>query len=198
MLLLVVPGPAVSYIVARSIADGRRAGLVSVLGIHIGSVVHVVAAVVGLSALIASSALAYNSIRLVGAAYLVFLGVARLLRKDSPEHLQAESAPLRRVFAQGIVVNVLNPKTSLFFLAFLPQFIDPGRGSVALQTLVLGLTFIVLGMLSDSTYAFVAAAAAGLMRKSARFRRAERWASGGTLIALGLSAGLSGGRPQKA
>jgi threonine/homoserine/homoserine lactone efflux protein len=196
LLLLIVPGPAVTYIVARSASYGRRAGLVSVLGIHAGSIVHVVAAVVGLSALIASSAAAYDTVRLAGAGYLIFLGISRLRRRHDSEHAALSKLSLARVFFQAMVVNVLNPKTSLFFLAFLPQFVDPARGGVALQTFILGSTFILLGAASDGTYALVASKAGHLMRRSRRFVRAERWLSGGTLIALGISAALTGHRPR--
>jgi threonine/homoserine/homoserine lactone efflux protein len=196
ILLLVIPGPAVTYIVARSMAQGRHAGLVSVLGIHAGSIVHVVAAVIGLSALVASSALAYESVKLIGAVYLVYLGISRILRKDGGHSGATSELPLRRVFMQGMVVNVLNPKTSLFFLAFLPQFVDPAA-HVALQTLILGATFILLGMVSDSCYALAAAGFARLLHRSSRMFEVERWLSGGALIALGVTAALSG-RPQRA
>ena len=195
LLLLIVPGPAVTYIVARSVAHGRRAGLVSVLGIHAGSIVHVVAAVIGVSALIASSAATYHSLRLLGAAYLIYLGISRLFRRNDEIATEVTGVDLRRVFMQGMIVNILNPKTSLFFLAFLPQFVDPA-GSVALQTVVLGLTFIALGALSDGTYALAASSFARLMGKSRRFISAERSLSSGTLIALGVWSAAHGQRPQ--
>ena len=140
LLLLVTPGPAVLYIVARSVDQGRAAGLVSALGVHAGTLVHIGAAAAGLSVLLAASATLFTLVKYLGAAYLVFLGVRRLLdrtRLGGPG--QARAIPWRRAFLDGAIVNVLNPKTALFFLAFLPQFVDPARGSVGPQVLALGL-----------------------------------------------------------
>jgi threonine/homoserine/homoserine lactone efflux protein len=192
LALLVVPGPAVIYIVTRSIDQGRRAGLVSVAGIHLGTVVHVVAAAGGLSAIVARSAVAFTTIKLAGAGYLLALGVIRLLRggPDGASDLGPDSDG--RIFWQGIVVNVLNPKTALFFLAFLPQFIDPRRGSVGLQTLVLGALFIALGILSDGAYALLAGGAGTYLRRSRSIARLQRWFAGCTYIGLGLAAAISG------
>jgi threonine/homoserine/homoserine lactone efflux protein len=192
--LLVIPGPAVLYIVTRSIDQGRAAGFVSVLGIHTGSIVHVTAAAAGLSALLVSSSVAFAVVKYAGAAYLIVLGIRKLLGRDEEEgHLEArEPRSLRRVYTQGIVVNVLNPKTALFFLAFLPQFVDVDRGAVWTQMLVLGVTFMALGMLSDGTYALVASKAGGWLRSSARFRTTQRYVSGGIYVGLGAIAALSG------
>src|SRR5215217_3065628 len=144
LALLLVPGPAVLYVVARSVDQGRPAGLASVLGVGIGSLVHIAFAAVGLSALLASSAAAFGVVKWLGAAYLIWLGLQRLLTRG--EDAPAAVAPdhLSRIFLQGVVVNVLNPKTALFFLAFLPQFVDPSRGSVAAQVAVLGCVFVVI------------------------------------------------------
>jgi threonine/homoserine/homoserine lactone efflux protein len=190
----VIPGPAVLYIVTRSIDQGRSAGVASVLGIHTGSLVHVAAAAAGLSALVVSSAVAFSVVKFAGAAYLVILGVRKLLERDHVD-LDLEAAPtrsLRRVYVQGIVVNVLNPKTALFFLAFLPQFVDVERGAVWSQMVVLGFAFIALGMLSDGTYAFVAARAGRLLRSSRRFRTTQRYVSGGIYIGPGAVAAFAG------
>jgi threonine/homoserine/homoserine lactone efflux protein len=194
--LLVVPGPAVLYIVTRSIDQGRTAGFVSVAGIHLGSLVHVAAAAFGLSAILASSAVAFSMVKYAGAAYLIVLGVRKLLARDEDEApLEAgRRRSLRRVFVQGAVVNVLNPKTALFFLAFLPQFVDVERGAAWLQMVVLGLTFVALGICSDGTYALVASRAGGWLRSSARFRRGQRYVSGGIYLSLGAAAALSGSR----
>src|ERR1700736_1025197 len=142
LLLLVIPGPAVFYILGRSIGQGRVAGLVSALGISVGSLVHTAAASVGLSALLMSSAIAFGIVKYLGAAYLIYLGVQKLRHEDSAE-LSGDAPPVKlsRIFAQGIVVNVLNPKAALFFFAFLPQFVDPTRGHVAAQILFLGVLF---------------------------------------------------------
>jgi threonine/homoserine/homoserine lactone efflux protein len=196
LALLVVPGPAVLYIVTRSVDQGRTAGLVSVLGIHLGSVAHVAAAAAGLSALLLSSAVAFSVVKYAGAAYLVFLGIRTLVRREEALDPDADPprASLRRIFWQGTVVNVLNPKTALFFLAFLPQFVDVDRGPVWIQMVALGVTFILLGMVSDATYALVAARAGRWLRTSPRFRRTQRYVSGGIYVSLGAAAALSGSR----
>jgi threonine/homoserine/homoserine lactone efflux protein len=186
--LAVVPGPAVAYIVTQSVDKGRRAGIVSALGIASGGLVHVVAATVGLSALIASSAAAFNAVKFVGAAYLIVVGLRRILSHDEPEPaLEVEQTPLRHLYAQGVIVNVLNPKTALFFLAFLPQFVDRS-GSVALQVGILGLLFASIALLSDLTYAVLADALAGRVRQSGRGARLRRFATGGIFVALGITA----------
>jgi threonine/homoserine/homoserine lactone efflux protein len=193
--LLVIPGPAVFYIVTRSIDQGRTAGLVSVLGIHCGSFVHIAAAALGISALVASSAIAFNVVKYVGAAYLIFLGVKRLLDKNGGEFVEGrEPHSYRRIFFQGMVVNILNAKTALFFLAFLPQFVDRSRGPVALQMTVFGLLFVLLGMVSDGTYAFLASGARDLLRKNRKVKTAQRYVSGGMYLTLGVTAALSGAR----
>ncbi len=191
--LLAIPGPAVLYVVGRSIDQGRRAGLVSVLGISTGTLVHITAATVGLSSLVLASAVAFNAVKYVGAAYLVFLGVRRLLTRAGDEALHG-TAPrsLRRLYADGVVVNVLNPKTIVFIFAFLPQFVDVSRGHVWLQVLVLGLSFALLGMMSDSLYAVVAGSVAERLRGSRRVARFQRWFGGGILVALGLAAAFVG------
>jgi len=186
--LAVVPGPAVAYIVTQSVDKGHRAGLVSALGVASGGVVHVAAATIGLSALIASSATAFTTIKLVGAAYLIVVGVRRILGRDEEERAEPVPAGLRRLYAQGAVVNVLNPKTALFFLAFLPQFVDPDRGSAALQIAVLGTLFAVIALVSDTTYALLAGAVAGRIRRTGAGARARRYLTGGIFIVLGVSA----------
>ena len=198
LTLLVIPGPAVLYIVTRSVDQGRAAGLASVCGVHVGTLLHVDAAALGLSALLVSSATAYDTVRWLGAAYLVWLGVRRLLARDGDVPAaagpEARRAGLGRVFAQGVVVNVLNPKTALFFFAFLPQFVDPSRGSVPFQVLVLGVAFVLLGLLSDGAYAVAASTGAGWLRRRPGVARASRLVSGGVLISLGVTTALAGSR----
>jgi threonine/homoserine/homoserine lactone efflux protein len=193
--LLVIPGPAVLYIVTRSIHQGRAAGLVSVLGVATGSLVHVAAAALGLSALLMSSAVAFEAVKLLGAGYLIWLGV-RTLRGRDEDDLPEDDAPARlsRAYAQGVVVNVLNPKTALFFLAFLPQFVDPDAGRAAPQMLVLGALFVTLGVLSDGTYALVASRLGDWLRARRTFARNRRYVSGGAYITLGAVAALTGHR----
>lgn len=193
MVLLAIPGPAVFYILSRTIGQGRIAGVVSAAGIATGTLVHVTAAVLGLSALLASSAQAFYVVKYLGAVYLVFLGVRMLLRRDSSEiSAAAEEHSLRRVFAQGVLVNLLNPKTALFFLAFLPQFVDPSRGHVSAQILFLGTSFALLGLCSDSCWALLAGTFAEKLRRNLRWRGAQRKVSGSALIALGLATAFSG------
>lgn len=190
LALLVVPGPAVLYITARSAAQGRRAGLVSLLGIHTGTVVHIAAAAVGLSALLVASAAAFSVVKLAGAAYLVYLGVRTIAGRGNGGGRGAGTEPrgLRQLYLDGVVVNVLNPKTALFFLAFLPQFVDPDRGPVWTQTLALGLLFTVLGIVSDGAYALVSAQVGEwLRRRRAEPRSRGRFVEGGLLIGLGVS-----------
>ena len=185
--LAVVPGPAVAYIVTQSVDKGRRAGLVSALGVATG-IVHVAAATVGLSALIASSATAFTAIKLVGAAYLIVVGIRRILGRDDDDEVQAVPAGLRRLYTQGAVVNIFNPKTALFFLAFLPQFVDPELGSAALQIAVLGTIFAVIALISDATYALLADALAGRIRRTGAGARVRRYVTGSIFIGLGVSA----------
>lgn len=192
MVLLLTPGPAVLYIVARSVAQGRRAGLVSVLGIHLGTIFHILAAAVGLSALVVSSTLAFAVIKYIGAAYLIWIGISTLMAKDpDPASPPAPAQSLRRIFRDGFVVNLFNPKTAIFFLAFLPQFVDPARGPLHWQILILGLTFIALGILSDGMFALAAGAAAGFLRGNRRFVRFQRWFAGISFCGLGVTAALA-------
>jgi len=185
--LIVVPGPDVLFIVAQAVERGRRAGLVSTLGTATGTLVHVLAATVGLSALLASSATLFEAVKLVGAAYLVFLGLQRLLGRDRERSSGGATGGSARVYRRAVAVAVLNPKTALFFLAFLPQFVRVGHGPAAVQIFVLGLVFTLIGLASDAAYATLAGAA------GARFRgrvteRVRRYVTGSTLIGLGLAA----------
>jgi threonine/homoserine/homoserine lactone efflux protein len=189
--LAVVPGPAVAYIVTQSIDQGRRAGLVSALGVATGGLVHVAAATIGLSALIASSAAAFTAVKLVGAVYLIVVGIRRILSRDGEadvEEPRALRAPLGRIYRQGVIVNVLNPKTALFFLAFIPQFVDPDRGAVWPQVAFLGTLFVLVAVLSDMTYALVSDAIAGRIRRTGTGAKVRRWVTGGIFVALGITA----------
>jgi threonine/homoserine/homoserine lactone efflux protein len=192
--LLVIPGPAVLYVVARSIHQGRRAGLASVLGIHVGTLVHIAAATAGLSALIVSSAVAFTVVKVAGAVYLVGLGLSTLFSRSADTELAlGGERNLRRAFAQGIVVNVLNPKTALFFLAFLPQFVDRNADHPALQIAFLGLLFAALGLVTDSLWAVAAGTAGGVLRRSRRFLRVQRYVTGSVYVGLGVATALAGG-----
>lgn len=194
LVLLVTPGPAVLYIVARSIEQGRLAGFVSDLGIHSATLVHVLAASLGLSALLASSALAFSIVKFVGAAYLIWIGLKKIFGRVAPLDLGGETqrADYKRLFRDGFIVNLLNPKTALFFLAFLPQFVDVGRGHVAMQIAFLGLLFTLLGFISDGCYALAASAAGGWLKRSKTYLNVERYVSGVVFIGLGLTAAFAG------
>ena len=192
LVLLLTPGPAVLYIVTRSIDQGWRAGLVSVLGVHVGTLAHIFAAAAGLSALLAASATAFGVVKYLGAVYLIYIGVRRLRDRES-RMIREGGAPtrLRRAFVDGVVVNVLNPKTGLFFLAFLPQFVTEARGHVGEQIVALGVVFVLLGAVTDSLYALTAGSAARWLRGQPRFLAGERWVTGGLYISLCLAAALS-------
>jgi threonine/homoserine/homoserine lactone efflux protein len=192
--LLAVPGPAVLYVVSQSIEGGRRAGLVSTVGIHCGTLVHVAAAGLGLSSLLVSSTRAFETVKYAGAAYLVFLGVRTLLTRRAAAGQPAAQLDTRRRLTRGAVVQILNPKTTLFFFAFLPQFVEVDAGSVGLQLLSLGLTFTVLGLLSDGAYALAAGTLAGRLRGRDCAAAAGRRVSGTILIGLGLTAALAGSK----
>jgi threonine/homoserine/homoserine lactone efflux protein len=194
IILLITPGPAVLYIVARSVEQGRVAGIVSVLGIQVGTLVHVAAAAFGVSAVLVSSALAFSVLKYAAAAYLVYLGVRTLTRKETeaPPGVLPPERSLRRIFVQGAVVNVLNPKGALFFLAFLPQFVDPARGAVAGQVLQLGLLFMILSAFTDGTWALLAGSASGFLRNHAGFRRGQRYVAGTVYLSLGIATAVSG------
>jgi threonine/homoserine/homoserine lactone efflux protein len=195
LILLLTPGPAVLYIVARSVDQGRAAGLVSVLGIETGNFLLVLAAALGLSAILLSSALAFSVVKYLGAAYLIFLGIRRLLSRDpATEAVAVQSQGLRRVYSQAVIVAVLNPKTALFFFAFLPQFVDPSRGATSGQLFVLGCLFVLMAIVTDSTYALLASTAGGYLKSSRTFAFAERYAAAAVYIGLGILAAFGDAR----
>jgi len=188
LALLVIPGPAVLYIINRSVADGRNVALAAVAGLEIGNFMHVIAATVGLSAIIATSAAAFSAVKWIGAGYLIYIGIRTLATKAQAVNQLNDPMSRRRAFTQGIVVNTLNPKVALFFLSFLPQFIDADRGSAALQSLVLGSTFVVLGCISDSLFAILASALRGTLLRGKSLPFVQRYVAGSVFIALGAIA----------
>ena len=191
-VLILTPGPAVLYIIARSVDQGRRAGLVSVCAIEVGNFMHVLAATLGLSALLLSSALAFTVVKYLGAAYLVYLGLRKLLTRDTIQVAgNSRQQSLRRTFSQGVVVATLNPKTALFFVAFLPQFVDPSKGAIAGQMLFLGGIFVMLAVISDSMYALLAGTVGQWLKSSRSVWRAQRYVIGTVYIALGVTAALA-------
>ena len=188
LALLVIPGPAVLYIINRSVVDGRNVALAAVAGLEIGNFMHVIAATVGLSAVIATSAAAFSAVKWIGAGYLIYVGIRTLATKAQAVNQLNDPMSRRRAFTQGIVVNTFNPKVALFFLSFLPQFIDADRGSAALQSLVLGSTFVVLGCISDSLFAILASALRGTLLRGKSLPFVQRYVAGSVFIALGAIA----------
>jgi threonine/homoserine/homoserine lactone efflux protein len=188
LLLLVIPGPAVLYIVNRSVSDGREVGLAAVAGLELGNAVHAMAAAAGLSAVLATSATAFNAVKWLGAGYLIYVGIRTLTRR--PAAFDTDAAPMspRRAFAQGIVVNVLNPKVALFFLSFLPQFIHPERGRPGVQALVLGLVFVLIGCVTDSLYSLLASSLRTVLVRGRALPFVQRYVAGTVFIGLGLVA----------
>ncbi|MEW6737282.1 MAG: LysE family translocator [Acidobacteriota bacterium] len=198
LVLLLTPGPAVLYIVARSIDQGRMAGFVSVLGLAIGTLFHITAAALGVSALLLSSALAFSAIKYLGAAYLIYLGIKKFLVKEELNKKEVTTGQsLGRIFYQAIVVNILNPKTALFFFAFLPQFVNTSKGSVTIQILLLGLIFVFMGVISDGLYAVLSGTIGNWLRGNLRFLRAQRYFAGSVYIGLGITTALSGSNRSK-
>ncbi|HEX4356767.1 MAG TPA: LysE family translocator [Pseudonocardia sp.] len=192
-VLVAIPGPNHLYIITRGLSQGRAAGLASAAGVETGTLVYSAAAAAGLAALIASSALAFDAVRYLGAAYLIYLGIRTLLRYEPPRLAgPQEPVPLRRVYAEGVLVNVLNPKVALFFVAFLPQFVDPARGPVALQIVLLGLIMASIGLLSDVAYALAAGSLGGWLNRRPAFFRRQRYLTGGIYLALGVVAAVTG------
>lgn len=196
LVVLAMPGPAVLFVVTRSVDQGRRAGVASSLGLGLGILVHAIAATAGLSALVASSPVTYSAMKYAGAAYLVYLGVRSIVNRARHRGmlLVAPESPHRKLVLQGLVINVMNPKVALFFLAFLPQFTDAARGPLIPQLAVLGLLFVVLGTAVDTTYALLAGTAAGWFRRSSAVNGAQRYVTGSVYIGLGLFTALAGDR----
>jgi threonine/homoserine/homoserine lactone efflux protein len=188
-LLAVTPGPGIFYVLARSLAGGRREGVLSAAGTFLGGLVHVVAAALGLSAILAASALAFQTVKYAGAAYLIYLGIT-MIRKRNEEMNGAGAeaeAPIRRgPLAQGVITEVLNPKTALFFLSFIPQFVSVSEGHVVGQFLVLGAVSVTLNTSADIVVACFAGPLGTRMKQSARFRRRQRTASGLVMAGLGI------------
>jgi threonine/homoserine/homoserine lactone efflux protein len=190
LALLAVPGPAVIYVVTRSVDQGRAAGLVSVLGVETDTFAYALAAAAGLTGLIAVSETGFTILRYAGAAYLVYLGVRRLVEREQTQ--QAPSRARSRLFVKGMIVQLLNPKIAIFFLAFLPQFVDSSGGPIAVQILLLGTIFTLLAVISDGAYVLLAGAVGGWLRRNRRSRRRLAQLSGGVYIGLGVGAALSG------
>jgi threonine/homoserine/homoserine lactone efflux protein len=191
LVLLLTPGPAVLYIIARSVDQGRLAGLISVLSIEVGNFIHVLAATLGLSALVFSTTWGFTVVKWLGAVYLIYLGIRRYSSGAEVEASPAiKGQGLNRVFSQGVLVAVLNPKTALFFLAFLPQFVDPEQGSISLQFFS-WMYFRLLAIFTDSLYSLASSTASHWLKSNQSFWRVERIIAGSVYILLGLTAAFS-------
>ena len=192
LVVLLVPGPGVLYVVARSVTQGRTAGLVSVLGLSTGALVHVAAATIGLSTILMTSATAFGIVKLIGAAYLIYLGISALLsREPAADAPSVRPKALRRLFTDGVLISVFNPKVAVFFLAFLPQFADPAIGSVTAQVFLLGLIYVGLAVVTDGGYALLAARLGAAMKRRVLHSRPARYVNGGIYIGLGITAALA-------
>lgn len=191
LVLAATPGPGVVYILARTVALGRRAGLSSVAGVAMGNLANALGASIGLAALLAISPWALSVVKYAGAVYLVYLGVKGLADEQACETVDFVASDRARIFVDGFVVAVLNPKTALFFAAFLPQFIDPAA-SAMLQSVLLGALFVVVALVTDSLYVLTASAVRPALARLRWLRRSARYLSAGVLIGLGFLAALSG------
>lgn len=190
VLVLLFPGPAVLYITARGIDQGRWAAVLSAWGVELGNLILALATAAGLSAVLVSSTIAFSVVKYAGAAYLIFLGARRIAGRDIAHRSQVRRASLRRVFGQGLLVGVSNPKTALFFAAFLPQFVNPAAGLLSLQLLVLGLMFVAIGLVTDTAYA-LASGTVGARVRWRGFVPAQRYLAGAVYVALGIVAALA-------
>lgn len=196
LVLLLIPGPAVLYITARSLDQGRLAGFISVLGIEVGNFCYVIAAVLGLSALLLSSATVFTAVKYLGAIYLAYLGVQKIFSREQIQPIQkVERQELSRIFSQGVVVAVLNPKTALFFVAFLPQFVDRSKGSISIQMLILGCIFVLMAIVTDNLYSLVAGTIGQWVKSSRPLFSAGKYISGLVYLGLGLFTAFSHTNP---
>ena len=189
--LLVIPGPAVIYIVNRSVADGRQIGLAAVVGLELGTFMHVLAATVGLSAILATSENAFNVVKYLGASYLILIGLRTLTRKPEAISTSASSMTQSQAFRQGFIINMLNPKIALFFLSFLPQFIDPNISSNARQSLILGSVFVLCGFVIDGIYALTASSLREVLVRGKALPFIQQYVAGVVFVLLGVAAGLA-------
>jgi threonine/homoserine/homoserine lactone efflux protein len=184
--LNLAPGPDMLYVIGRSVGQGRKAGILSSLGVFVGCWVHILAAAFGIAALLRSSPIAFNVVRYAGAAYLIYLGVKMLAQKTNLTSQQLKAERLGVIFRQGAITNMLNPKVAIFFLAFLPQFVDARRGSVVLQILILGLIFNVGGTLVNLAVAYAGGTLGELLRRNQSIARLQRRFTGLIFVGLGL------------
>ena len=193
LILAITPGPGIFYVLARSLAGGKREGVQSSFGTFAGGLFHVFAAALGISAILAASAVAFHTVKYAGAAYLVWLGI-RMIRSRNADMAFQNLQPSQSAFRQGILTEALNPKTALFFLSFIPQFITPERGHVFFQFMLLGSLSVILNTTADLVVVLLAAPLERKLKNSARFRRNQRVASGVGMIGLGAYVALADSR----
>jgi threonine/homoserine/homoserine lactone efflux protein len=194
LVILLIPGPAVLYIITRSISQGRAAGIASVVGVNLAAFTYTIAAAFGLSAILLTSVVAFNLVKYTGAAYLIYLGIKQLLSKTTLEPTELKPDSLLRIFSQGYVVNLLNPKMAFFTFAFLPQFIDPTYGNTIVQILILGGLFALMAMVTDGSYALLASWLRPWFQRNTHFLRRQKYVTGSVYIGLGLTAALTGSK----
>lgn len=195
LALLLLPGPAVLYITTRSVNQGRIAGLVSVLAVEIANFLQAAAAALGLSAILLSSALAFDIVKYLGAAYLVYLGIRKMIISEEPaKGGEVKRESLSQIFWQGFAINILNPKTALFFFAFLPQFVNPSKGNMTAQTLLLGAIFVGMAVITDTLYALIASSLAERLNENKNFQKGQRYFAGLVYVGLGITTALTGSR----
>ena len=194
LVLVITPGPNTLYIITRSVQQGQRAGIVSCFGIAAGTLVHITAAALGISALLLASSLLFSLVQYAGAAFLCYLGIKTLLTPTEvvTDNEPVPEQPLATIFTQAMAVNVLNPKTALFFIAFLPQFVDAARGDIVTQIMILGGLLITLGGCSDMAFALIAGRLGEWLRSSSRFWRFQRYCAGLVYMGIGVAAALTG------
>jgi threonine/homoserine/homoserine lactone efflux protein len=190
--LAITPGPGIFYVLARSLAGGRKEGSISSLGTFVGGLIHVLAAALGISAILAASAIAFSIVKYAGAAYLIYLGIRTIQTRKLKITADASLRPARDSFKQGVWTEVLNPKTALFFLAFIPQFVSPTRGHVFLQFAVLGSLSVIMNTSADPTVAAFAGLISDQLRANPRLQSRQRVVSGFGMIGLGVYVGCSG------
>ncbi|CND59563.1 Putative translocator [Mycobacterium tuberculosis] len=198
LTLVAIPGPNHLYITTRSIGEGRRAGVASALGVETGTLVHIAAAAAGLSAVVAASATAFGFLRYAGAAYLLYLAYRTFRSSDRHRARELRPQPIHRVYLDGALVNVLNPKVVLFFLAFLPQFVDQDAGAVPLQIAVMGLATALIGLVSDIGYALAAGTIGDRLRARSAFRWRRRYLTSLIYLALGAATLIAAPTPRRA
>ncbi|MEA3358937.1 MAG: LysE family translocator [Thermodesulfobacteriota bacterium] len=197
ILIIVIPGPSVLFVIARSINLGIKGGILSIVGVSVGALCHSVAISLGLAKLFETSPEAFVTIKNIGCFYLIYLGIKTFLSKENKENTESGQKESNcGILIQGCLVELLNPKTALFFIAFLPQFTNETKGNIGIQLIALGLTFVFLGLISDGIYAAMAGRIGGFLKKSAAFRKIEKYLSGSVYCGLGL-AGLFYKLPKK-